>query len=535
MAELSDGVRLACQIALPLAGDADEVEIPAESWSAGQRTHLTGQEAPLHRSSALAWTDLNAQPPLPDDPRADWERLGPGVAALLPPSPAALAQLPGLLRQHGWRVRLIHQGGRAMTCLPPDQAPLGLAVDLGTTSLAAYLVNLETGQTLAAQGAANPQAPYGADVIARIAASMQQARLGARLQAMLSQRLQDLAVALCAAAGAAPGEVVAATIVGNTAMHHLWLGLPVAHLGTAPYVPVISRALTVPAAALGLHLAPGAEVYHPPSVAGFVGGDHLAMLLAVDILAQPSPVLALDIGTNTEITLRVGERLLCCSAASGPAFEGAEITHGMQASAGAIERVTWAGHGLVWADHRRLTATGVVWGLACWTCWGTLLEQGHLTPTGAFMPGTLGHPKAAFEVVPAAHSSHGRAITLSRRDISAVQLAKGAIRAGIKLLLEAANLQEHDLASVILAGAFGNYLTVEHAVAIGLLPPLPLVRFRQVGNAAGMGAKRLLLSNAERSAVEALSTRLEYLELTTHPDFADRFSQAILLASDPWD
>jgi uncharacterized 2Fe-2S/4Fe-4S cluster protein (DUF4445 family) len=474
--ERDGGLRLACQVSI--AGEAEiVVDVPPDSLSAPQRSQVEGEEIPI-----------------------------PVIPVFSPGDDASGA--------------------------------FGFAVDVGTTGLAAYLVDLLTGKTLSIAGATNPQIAYGEDVMARLTLAMHRPGGAAQLQQAIIGGLNDLLRTVCAAAHVAAANVAQVVAVGNTAMHHLLLGLPLDQLGSAPYIPAVSSAVHTPARVLGLDVAEGASLYLPPNIAGFVGGDHVAMLLATATPDQPGVTLSLDIGTNTEVTLNAQGRLWCCSTASGPAFEGAHIRDGMRAAAGAIERLIWRNSGLAWQTIHHAPPVGLC-GSGILDAVATLRAAGILTPTGAMRPG---HPQVHgdghdrhYEIVPAERTGHGRAVTLSRADVNEVQLAKAAIRAGIKLLVEQANLTEQDIDRVIIAGAFGNYLDLDSAITVGLFPPLPRERFRQVGNAAGMGAKRLLINAPERQRADELAQRLTYIELTNHPRFADRFAQAVRLTPDPWD
>lgn len=536
-AELADGLRLACQTVIEGEG-AIVVDVPAESLSAPQRSQVEGEEIPLDVAPVIAFADRRVEPPSIHNLTGDWERVeGIDPAAWQVTAPV-LAQLPDTARAHGWRVRQVTRGREVVAFLPPGTAPLGFAVDLGTTGLAAYLVDLDTGATLGIAGATNPQIAYGEDVMARLTLAMREAEGRTRLQAAIIEGLNDLLREVCRQAGVPHERVVDVVVVGNTAMHHLLLGLPVGQLGTAPYVPAVSAAVSTPARALGLDVAHGAALYLPPNVAGFVGADHVAMLLATETAAQPGVTLSLDIGTNTEITLNADGRLWCCSTASGPAFEGAHIRDGMRAADGAIERLIWQDGTLRWLTINNAPAVGLC-GSGILDAVAVLRAADIVSPTGAMRrdhPGV--HPEKVnpwYEIVPANRSGHGRPVAMSRNDVNEVQLAKGAIRAGIKLLVEQAGLDEAAIDRVIVAGAFGNYLDLENATAIGMFPPLPLERFHQVGNAAGIGAKRLLINAGERARAADLVKHLNYIELTNHPEFTDRFSQAVMLTPDPWD
>jgi uncharacterized 2Fe-2S/4Fe-4S cluster protein (DUF4445 family) len=533
-ADIADGLRLACQV---IAGDETiVVDVPPDSLSAVQRSQVEGQERQLNADPAVEIHDVTAVPPSIEDLRGDWERLDkPDDWRISAP---VLAGLPPLLRAHGWRTRVVTRGSDVIGVLAPDARVLGFAVDVGTTGLAAYLVDLSSGETLGVAGANNPQIAYGEDVMARLTLVVRDPAAGQRLQAVIVEGLNDLLDDVCAQAGVSPQQVVDVVTVGNTAMHHLLLGLPVDQLGSAPYVPAISAAMTTSARELGLNVAAGAALYVPPNVAGFIGGDHVAMLLATATLDQPGVTLSIDIGTNTELTLNAHGKAWSCSTASGPALEGAHIRDGMRAADGAIERLIWQDGRLTWltinhAPPVGLCGSGIVDAVAA------LRSSGILTATGMMKrdhPGVHNEQyNPYYAIVTAEESGNGRPVDMSRNDVSEVQLAKGAIRAGIKLMTEQAGVTEQDIDRVIVAGAFGNYIDIDSAITIGMYPPLPRERFLQVGNAAGMGAKRLLINRQERARAAAIVERLTYVELTNHPDFSDRFSQALRLLPDPWD
>ncbi|RME37100.1 MAG: DUF4445 domain-containing protein, partial [Thermoflexia bacterium] len=319
---------------------------------------------------------------------------------------------------------------------------------------------------------------------------------------------------LCGQAGAPPEHIVDVVVVGNTAMHHLFLGLPTRPLGLAPYVPVESAPMDVRARDVGLSLAPGAFVHLLPNIAGFVGADHVAALLAARMDEADRPTLLLDIGTNTEICLAAGGELFSCSAASGPAFEGAHIRFGMRAAPGAIERVRVLEGRVFWETVEGKPPVGIC-GSGILDAVAELRRAGILNGRGGWQENpsvyrTENGPE--FVLVPAEASGLGQAITLSRKDIGEVQLAKGAIAAGWQVLLEIAGIREEEIAQVVIAGAFGTYIDVGNAVALGLLPNVPLARFEQVGNIAGTGARMALLSRAERERAARLARRVRYVE-----------------------
>jgi uncharacterized 2Fe-2S/4Fe-4S cluster protein (DUF4445 family) len=421
---------------------------------------------------------------------------------------------------------------------PFGTSPLGLAVDIGTTKLAAYLVDLASGETLASGGAMNPQIAYGEDVMARISHAISHAEGGEQLRQAIVGAINQLARELCAQAGRnvpdrhVVGDIADAVVVGNTAMHHLFLGLPVKQLGLAPYVAAESAALDVKARELGLDLAPGAYVHLLPNIAGFIGADHVAMLLATGLPEREGVVLGLDIGTNTEVSLVARGRHLSCSTASGPAFEGAHIRHGMRAAPGAIERVA-IHDGRVFvktvddAPPVGLCGSGILDLVA------QLFRAGVLNSRGAMEAAQHPHVRRGEHglefIVVRGDENGGHEITFSRQDVSEIQLAKGAMRAGVSILLKQAGITEADIDEVILAGAFGTYLDAQSGIDIGMFPRVDRHRIRQVGNAAGAGARMALLSMAQRERAAQIAQRVEYVELTAVPDFQSEFARALVL------
>jgi uncharacterized 2Fe-2S/4Fe-4S cluster protein (DUF4445 family) len=471
-AELTAGFRLACQ-AEPLSDV--KLDIPPESLTAAQRLQLDGEETLLDLKPAVR-----------------------------------------------------------------SSAAHGLAVDIGTTKLAAYLIDLETGLTLARAGAMNPQIAYGEDVISRIAFAGREEGGAKKLQSVLVDTLNNLLIGLCSESHVSPDSVLDAVLVGNTAMHHLFAGLPVEQLGHAPFSPAVTGPLNIPAMDLGLNLGPGSMAYLPPVIAGYVGADHIAMLLATGITSftdsrssQRLPanvgsrgknIIALDIGTNTEIALVSNGKTTCCSCASGPAFEGAHIHEGMRAAPGAIERARWLDGRIIWQTIAGQPPVGIC-GSGILDVVAALLDGGLVKPTGALKTGVEPGQTGGYVLVPASQTGVGRDLTVTRKDVHEIQLAKSAIRSGIEILLQEAGLTYADLDEFIVAGAFGTYLDLRSAVRTGMFPPLPLDKFRQIGNAAGVGARQMLLSLDKRQEAEQLAGRIGYIELTSRPAFTPLFME----------
>jgi len=416
--------------------------------------------------------------------------------------------------------------------LHPKNHLLGLAIDLGTTKVAGYLVDLNDGRTLAANGIMNPQISYGEDIISRINRVVKSPDESVRLQKLAVDAINKLCTELCAEAGAKPEEIVEAVVVGNTAMHHLFLRLPVKQLALSPFVPAVSRALEVKAGELGLNIAPGAYVYLLPNIAGFVGADHVSMLLATDAWQAKKIAVALDIGTNTEVSLICKGKITTTSCASGPAFEGGHIKYGMRASTGAIERLRIDGGKIQYqtidgASPVGICGSGILDALAQLYVAQIIDEGGRIMDNRPRVRTYKGQHE--FVLVSKEERKGKPAITITQTDIRELQLAKAAIRTGIQILLETSGCAEDDIKQMIIAGAFGTYVDISSAVTIGMLPPLPLSRFRQVGNAAGTGARLALISLKSRAKAQAVASRVSYIELASNPSFQPTFMQASYL------
>jgi uncharacterized 2Fe-2S/4Fe-4S cluster protein (DUF4445 family) len=534
--ELAEGYRLACQI-YPLSDC--KLRVPPESLTTPQRTQVEGLEVAVSPEPPVRAYYIELPPPSMEDLRADAKRV---LETLYQQHQVhcstidleTLRALSPQLRSGNWQAQASVRGDEVVAVSSWPSRQLGLAVDVGTTKIAGYLLDLESGQTLAARGIMNPQIAFGEDVIARITHVSKSASAGAQLQMLVVEALNKLFADLCAEIGAEHEEILEVVVVGNTAMHHLLLRLPVAQLAISPFLPAVSEALDVKARDIELCIAPGAYVHLLPNIAGFVGADHVAMLLATGVCQTGGVTLALDIGTNTEVALVRDGEIASVSCASGPAFEGAHIKYGMRAAPGAIERLRLVGDTI---EYQTIGGTAPV-GL----CGSGILDAiAHLHLAGALDAGgrMADHPRVRtvegqreFVLVSEEEreswgeqgEQKGRpAITITQRDVRELQLAKGAIYGGIQVLLESTGHAAPDIAQVIIAGAFGSYIDIESAITIGMLPPLPLGRFRQVGNAAGMGAKLALISQHQRVEAQRIASRARYIELTTAPDFTQTF------------
>ncbi len=529
--ELNAGHRLACRV--HVRSDV-KVHVPKASLVTDQRLQIGGLARALTVESAIKACAVEAEPPTLRDLRSDFERVTDAVDSAyglrhVAAEPAVIRQLSPLAREQNWSLTAYLHAREIVGFAPASRRPVGFAVDLGTTKIAGFLVDLETGAELAAGGLMNPQISYGEDVISRLVYAGRGPTAAAEIREVVIDGLNSLIGTLCEQAGAARREVAEACIVGNTAMHHLLLGLPTRQLSVAPFVAASNAATDVRARDLGLDIAPGAYVHVPPCVGGFVGADHVAMILAADLDKGDRVAVGVDIGTNTEIALcKPGlTYLTSASCASGPAFEGAHIKDGMRAASGAIEAVRITADGpqiktIGDAPAVGICGSGIIDAVAALHGAGLLNHRGRLVPGGrGLRPGAKG---LEYPLALAPQTGIDRDVVITQGDINEIQLAKGAIQTGLEILLESTQTPPEAVDELIVAGAFGSFLNLGSALDIGLLPWLPKAKYSQVGNAAGVGAKAMLLSLKERTRAQKIARRTSYIELTTYPGFQRRFA-----------
>jgi uncharacterized 2Fe-2S/4Fe-4S cluster protein (DUF4445 family) len=528
--EIKGGWRLACQT-YP-ASDC-KIAVPAESMTTPQRLQVEGLKVKVRPKLPLRAYHLQLAAPSLEVPQADADRLLKVLnqqhkLRCTKVDIGALRTISDQLRSWKWKSQAVVRNGEVVAILPPKSRQLGLAIDLGTTKIAGYLVDLGNGRTLAAKGVMNPQISHGEDIISRINRVVKSPDEGVQLQRLAVDAINELCADLCGEAGANPEEIVEVVVVGNTAMHHLFLRLPVKQLALSPFVPAVSRALEVRARELGLNIAPGAYVHLLPNIAGFVGADHVSVLLATDAWKTKETTVALDIGTNTEVSLICKGKIATVSCASGPAFEGGHVKYGMRAATGAIERLRIDGDKVQYqtidgVPPVGICGSGILDTLAQLYLAKIIDEGGRIINNQPRVRAYKGQHE--FILVSKEERKGKPAITITQHDIRELQLAKAAIRTGIQMLLETSGCSEDDIKQVIIAGAFGTYIDIASAVTIGMLPSLPLNRFRQVGNAAGMGAKLALISLKSRAKAQAVASRVSYIELASAPKFEQVFVQ----------
>jgi uncharacterized 2Fe-2S/4Fe-4S cluster protein (DUF4445 family) len=533
--EIKEGWRLACQTYPTSDG---KIGLPSTSLTTTQRVQTEGQEVGVEPEPVIVPYQVKLSAPSLTDAQADADRL---LKALNRQHRlrcdsidiGALSQLSPQLRSWNWQCRASVREKELIAFGPWPSRQLGLAIDLGTSKISGYLVDLDSGKTLAAKGVSNPQISYGEDIISRIAYATQSAAKATQLQRLVVRALNKLAGDLCAEVKAKVGDIVDSVLVGNTAMHHLMAGLSVKQLALSPFVPAVSRAIDIKASRLGLKFAPGAYLHLLPNIAAFVGADHTAVLVATLNGAGQETTLAIDIGTNTEVSLIDKDKITTTSCASGPAFEGWHIKDGMRAASGAIERLRIVNNKVEYQTIDNKPAIGI--------CGSGILD----TVAQLYLAGVLGEGGRMNEkhhrvrrgdnylefvlVGGKERKDVTRDIVITQQDVREIQLAKAAIRTGIQALLEANGYGEEKIKKVLIAGAFGTYIDVANAITIGMLPALPLERFQQVGNAAGTGARLALISRARRAAAQKIVSGVNYIELSGVPGFNKTFMQASYL------
>ncbi len=549
-AALAQGRRLAC--AAEILGDL-LVEVPPESQAHKQIIAKAATERAIPIEPAVRQLYVEVQPARLGDRRGDWERVQAALAEQwdlhgVAIEPAILPDLHPALEAGQDRVTLTLWHERLALRVQPGYAEgaYGLAVDIGSTTIAAHLCDLRTGQVLATQAAMNPQVRYGEDLMSRISYANQEPQGLARLQRAVLRTLNELAQAAAEEAGILAQDILEMVAVGNTVMHHILLGIHPRPLGGAPFSLIIDSPLDLPARDLGLKLHPAARLHTLPLIAGHVGADNVAVILAEAPHLQDEIHLVIDVGTNAEIVLGNKERLIVASSPTGPAFEGAQITHGQRAAPGAVERVRINPQTLeprvriigfdAWFDPRDpppgakatgICGSGIVEAVAEMFLAGIINHQGHFLPEAAERsPRLRFHGRTGeYVLVDAPASASGTEIVVTQNDVRAIQLAKAALYTGAKLLMAELGVEKVD--RILLAGAFGTYLSPRHAMILGMIPDCDLERVVAVGNAAGDGARIALLNRSQRAEAARLARWVDYLETPLAGDFQEQFVAAL--------
>jgi len=558
--EITNGVRLACQQTFDRSLS---IYIPSSSLSDKQKLQVTGEEKavridPICRKYFIKFKQAGFKKREPDFNRIKSsmkKKYGLNISSI---DCRVLAGMSSIVKKSFGEITVTARNGEIILIESKDKTGknYGLAVDLGTTKIAILLVDLITGKTIDSRGIVNPQVVYGEDVISRINYAMESRDNAERIKEAVIDKIDEEIEKLCRKNNLESKEITEIVIVGNTAMHHLFLGLPVNQLGLSPFVSFTNKSLHIKAREHGIKIAPGGYIFLPPPIAGFVGSDHLALILSAEIYKKRGNCLGIDIGTNTEIVLKSKKEITSVSTASGPAFEGGHIEYGMRAAPGAIEKVLIDSETCMpfiqTVDDKKpigICGSGILDSIA------ELLRRGIVDKNGRFTAGSDcirrdSKGELKYILVPQdrgrkkikAGSAHrygscmvpgagDKNISISQKDIVEIQLAKGAIRAGTEILLKSAGINHKEIDSVIIAGAFGSYIDPRNVINIGMFPNIQLEKISQIGNAAVVGAKMILISKRKRVAAEKIAKEIKYLELTVFPGFSDYFINSMQFPS----
>ncbi len=540
--ELRGGLRLACQSSVcgPIAVEVPETSLLASRHKILARATQTGRP-PGDPSVCKRYVELSAPARGDDDP--DLIRLekatGPFRIEL-----ELLRKVPGRLRKADFCGTAVMADGLLIDFEPGDTRTelFAVAVDVGTTTLVAALLDLNTGDERAVASRLNPQTRLGDDVLSRILYSRETPDGLNELHEILIEAINEMIGELVEASGVRRGRIYEIAFSGNTTMQQLLCRVDPAPLGQVPFVPAAGRGMLVRTEKLGLHIHPRGRAYVMPVIGGFVGGDAVSGILATSLAEQHRPTLLVDIGTNGEIVLFADGKLTAASTAAGPAFEGARISRGMRGSSGAIEKVVVDG-------RLRINVIGNVppvglCGSGLIDAAAELLRHRLLSPEGRLhVPDELPDDvlpdlaerlvphdgKTAFLLAAETETADGKPIVLTQRDLRELQLATGAIRAGIGILLRRAGVEPADLKSVLIAGGFGNFIRRSNAQRIGLMPSdVDRCRIRYQGNTSLAGARLTAVSRQARTMAEDLARRTEHVDLSTDPGFQTAFADAMI-------
>ena len=519
--EIKAGWRLAC---LVRAAKDVTLDVPPLTTRPKAATVGVGRQVILRPAVQKRYVEL--EEPTLHDQRTDIVRLFDAIDDIeAKVSLAAMRNLPRVLRSSYFKVTAVFVDQELIDIEAGDTTELryGIAYDLGTTTVVATLLDLNTGTPVAVKSMLNKQQPFGADVISRISATMMDATALDRLRGFAQQTLAELSAEVCEEAGVDPLNVYEVALAGNATMTQLALGIDPEPLGVAPFIMVSAAFPDVQASELGINVHPRAKAVIMPSLGAYVGGDIVAGALASGMDRDKRLRLFIDVGTNCEIILGDGDKILATAAPAGPAFEAASIKCGVRAASGAIETIKVVDGDLEIGTIDNTKAIGICGSGLVDAC-ASLVQLGLLDNSGRFVT-----PEQA-EIVLTWGGKEGDlndCVFLTQRDVRELQFAKAAIATGWALLLEEFGVAESEIQQVLLAGSFGSYLSPASAVKIGLVPKLPVMRIVSAGNVAGEGAKMVLLSAQERNGAMALLDEIDYIELSDRADFNDKFVERL--------
>ncbi|EHQ35520.1 ASKHA domain-containing protein [Methanoplanus limicola] len=535
--EIKDGYRLACQAKI-LSGNCT-VYIPPGSRSAKREISAVGLDEDVTPEPAVKKIHIHIGKSSFSDIRPDLERLRSELRCPKETeiSLGTLTELPKILRKSGWDVTVGMYGNRIISVEPGDTTEeiFGISVDIGSSKVICHLVNLITGETIARANAENPQVMYGEDIVSRITyASRKPENLG-KLRRLIADTINFLIDSVCRQSGISPESVYDMVFVGNSVMHHIFLGITPKYIGVAPFIPAVGDLVSFPAKDLSLNMNGEGLVTAIPLIGGYIGSDAVANLLITKIYEQDEISLVIDIGTNSEILLGNSEKILACSAPSGPSFEGAHISSGMKAVSGAIESVKIEDGNVIYRTIDDVKPKGIC-GSGVIDLVAELYREKIITGTGKFRD--LSHPKIKVDGVPefvieeSFDTGNNGDITITEKDINEFLLAKGSLKTGWTILAEKFGIEPSQIKKVYLAGSFGTHVNIENAVILDIIPGIKRENIVFAGETAVGGAKIALKSVHERRKLEKILEKVEYIELSVEKSFNRRYIRSIPISRD---
>jgi len=543
--EIEEGFRLSCGVK---AEEGMEIE-PVVAKVYDRKETVLSEMLQIDLDHGVQKVKVQVPKPSLEDERGDWNRLYDELLNILGVETVsikmyALEKLPGILRAGNFVVTVTIWDNQVMDVEVGDTSLTlyGLAVDIGTTSVAVSLVDLNSGQLIRVVSHENGQTAYGADVISRISYAQESRNKRLCLQDAVKQTINNLINQLIEERGISANSIYKMTVVSNTTMNHLFLGLDPSNLASAPYVSVMNNFFELSASELGIQINPEGRILTFPNIGSFVGGDTVGAVLGAPKILEDGNHLLIDLGTNCELFLKTSQKLMACSTAAGPAFEGARIAHGMRAKPGAIEAVTITKDGveIKVIDGRKargICGSGLVEGIEQMKSAGIINKRGKIIDpekeenalSRQLRARIRPSRKSGREFVLSYGGEKETDIVLNQEDIGELQLAKGAVCAGIKTLVSMAGIAIEDLDTVVLAGTFASYLNVRSILEIGLVPNINSEKIKTVGNAAHVGAMRALINRTVFKDAVKLASKVDHIELGGNKAFTSNLMRSMYL------
>lgn len=528
--EIAEGYRLGCQTKV-LSGRCT-VYIPPESRAGKREISGIGLDEEVILDPAVKTATLHLAKPSFDDSRPDWTRLKDALGENTEIPLQILAHLPETLREADWDVTVGLWKNRIISVGPGNTTKdvFGIAVDIGSSKVICHIVSLKSGETIAHAQAENPQIMYGEDVVSRITYASKFPENLEKLQKLVVDTINSLIKTACEKSNISPENIYEMVFVGNSVMHHLFMGISPRYIGVAPFIPAVGALASFPAKDMGISIHPHGMVTAIPLIEGYIGSDAVANLLMTKMYESDEICLAIDIGTNSEILLGNADKILACSAPSGPSFEGAHISSGMKAVTGAIDSVHIDGNTLRYTTIENVKPKGIC-GSGVIDLVAELFMAGVITKTGKFRD--LNHPRIIVDVVPkfvvAWNDETGTRsdITITEKDINEFLLAKGSLKTGWTILTERYGIEPSQIDKIYLAGSFGTHVDIENALYLSLIPDIDRKNILFAGETAVGGAKMALKSVFEREKLQQILQKIVYIELSVEESFNREYLRSI--------